>query len=233
MGTFHAFGAAVAILAIWTGTAAVASSETAAQRCARNADNGDVATCILAVRENPNDLQSRRNLARSYSTTANYRAAIRVYREIAAERPSDPQSHFDLAGLFGAIRRYQDAVEPIETVLRLQPENILAHQAAAVIYAQLGRMKDSVAVTHKAAEREDSTSMYEMSLYFQDGIGVKANQEKAFYWAEKAASMNHVAAIQLMTETYLEGLFGQEPDNDRAIEWARRVRELIGAKPVK
>ena len=65
MRVFIAFAAAVTVLAFWPVSSESASDERAAQRCARFAVEGDVESCQLAVRENPGDLQSRRNLARS------------------------------------------------------------------------------------------------------------------------------------------------------------------------
>ncbi len=228
MRAYLASLAIAGLVMIGSPIAASAMAGTAAQRCAGNAENGDVPSCRQAVRDDPGDLASRRNLAHSLALVSDFMAAIQIYRAIAAERPNDPRAHYDLAGLLGAIRLFEDAVAPIEHVLRLQPDNILAHQAAAVIYAQVGRMKDSVAVTLRAAEKGDSTSMYEMSLFYQDGRVVKTDPDKAFHWARQAAEQNHVAAMQFMSEIYLEGLFGQTPNTEKAIEWARRSREISG-----
>ena len=219
----------VIALIAFAGLAAVlwvapAGAQSLAAQCARNAGNGNVEACRQALAEQPGDLTLRRHLAHSLAILANYPAAITVLRGIVAERPNDPQAHYDLAGLLGAIRRYTEAAAPIEAAIRLQPDNILAYQAAAVIYAQIGRMKDSVAITNRAAVLGDTASMYEMSLYYQDGIGVSASTEKAFYWTRRAAERDHVAAMQLMSAIYLEGLLGQPRDQKKAVEWAQRVR---------
>ena len=208
----------VITLITFAGLAAVlwvapATAQSLAAQCARNAGNGDVGVCRRALAEQPGDLSLRRHLAHGLAILANYPAAIEVLRGIVAERPNDPQSQ---------------AAAPIEAAIRLQPDNILAYQAAAVIYAQIGRLKDSVAITSRAAALGDTTSMYEMSLYYQDGIGVPANTEKAFYWTRRAAKRDHVAAMQLMSEIYLEGLLGQPRDQEKAVEWAQRVRAKSG-----
>lgn len=223
----------VITLITFAGLAAVlwvapATAQSLAAQCARNVGNGDVGVCRRALAEQPGDLSLRRHLAHGLAILANYPAAIEVLRGIVAERPNDPQAHYDLAGLLGAIRRYTEAAAPIEAAIRLQPDNVLAYQAAAVIYAQIGRLKDSVAITSRAAALGDTTSMYEMSLYYQDGIGVPANTEKAFYWTRRAAKRDHVAAMQLMSEIYLEGLLGQPRDQEKAVEWAQRVRAKSG-----
>ena len=204
--------------------APAARAESLAAQCARNAGGGDVETCRRALAEQPGDLDLRRLLAHSLTIDSNYPAAIQIYQDIVKERPNDPRAHYDLAGLFGTIRRYEEAVAPIEAAIRLRPDNILAYQAAAVIYAQTGRLKESVAITNRAAELGDTASMYEMSLYLQDGVGVPASDEKAFYWTRRAAEGNHVAAMQLMSEIYLEGLLGQPRDQKKFFEWARRAR---------
>jgi TPR repeat protein len=203
-----------------------AGAQSLAAQCARNAGQGDIRACRQALAEQPGDLALRRHLAHSLTIMADYQAAIGVLRDIAKERPNDPRAHYDLAGLLGAIRRYEEAAAPIETAIRLDPENILAYQAAAVIYAQIGRMKDAVAITNRAAARGDTASMYEMSLYYQDGIGVPANNEKAVYWARQAAEGDHVAAMQRMSAIYLEGILGQKRDPEKAAEWAQRVRAI-------
>lgn len=199
-------------------------AETLAAQCAREAYSGDVVACRRALIEQPGDLEIRRNLAHGLAILADFPAAVRIHRGIVKERPNDPRAHYDLAGLLGAIRRYAEAAAPIEAAIRLQPDNLLAYQAAAIIYAQIGRINDAVTVTNRAAALGDTAAMYEMSLYLQDGIGVPASDEKAFYWASLAAERDHVAAMQLMSEIYLEGLLGQERDLPKALDWARRVR---------
>jgi TPR repeat protein len=203
-----------------------AAAQSLATQCARNAGQGDIRACRQALAQQPGDLALRRHLAHSLAIMADYQAAIGVLRNIATERPNDPRAHFDLAGLLGAIRRYAEAAPPIEAAIRLDPENILAYQAAAVIYAQIGRMKDAVAITNRAAARGDTASMYEMSLYYQDGVGVRVNNEKAFYWARQAAERDHVAAMQRMSAIYLNGLLDQKRAPEKAIEWAQRVRAI-------
>ncbi len=66
-------------------------------------------------------------------------------------------------------------------------------------------------------------SMFDLAGYFERGTGVAADPAQAFLWIRRAAESGHVYAMRLLTDIYLEGLYGQPPDDAKAEEWARRA----------
>lgn len=196
----------------------------AARLCAGNADNGAVAACQEAARQNPGDVAVQRDLAKSFIAIGDFDSAIDVYRAIAAARPDDARAQADLAGALGFVRRYAEAVEPMEAVMRLRPDDVGNYRVAAVVYAQLGRAADAFRATRKAAELGDAIAMFDLSSFYRDGFGVAADAHQALAWAERAADHGHIGALDLMVRIYLEGLMGEAVDEEKAKAWAWKLR---------
>ena len=48
------------------------------------------------------------------------------------------------------------------------------------------------------AEQGDTEAQYTLGYYYEDGIGVKEDKEKSFYWYKKAAEQgNKIAKVKL------------------------------------
>lgn len=202
---------------------AIAASHAAA-RCAAEAENGAVAACEKAARENPGDVKVQRDLARSFIAIGDFDSAVDVYQRIAAARPDDARAHHDLGGTLGFVRRYAEAIEPMEAVMRLKPRDVAAYKAAAVVYTQLGRVGDAVRVTRKAADLGDAIAMFDLSRFYRDGTGVSVDSRQALAWAQRAAEQGHLGALDLMVRVYLEGLMGEAVDEQKAKAWAWKYR---------
>jgi len=213
MGTVRTAVAGCVLLAAATAAfPAVASEEGAAAQSAS------------AVRQ-PAGLEEMRALARELVERADFERSIEVYREIARLTPEDPRSHFELASTLAFLRLYAQAVEPIEAAIRLAPDYLEAYRVAEIIYERLERFDEAVAVTLEAARLGDITAMYQLTYYYDEGIGVPADERKVLEWMERAASNGHVKAMTMMEEIYRDGLLGEPVDADRAARWARRVEQ--------
>ena len=216
-------GVGWAFLACGIATAAWAAS-SAVERCAANARSGDVKSCLDAAEQRPDDLAVRRNLALSLLFIGNYEEAINLYRSIVMARPGDAGAQYDLASALGFIRMYADAVEPIEAAIRLRPDRVEAYRFAAIVYMNLDRKSDAAKATIKSAELGEITSMYDLVQFYRDGVGVDVDPKKALFWARRAADAGHIGAMALMIRDYLEGLYGEAPDEGKAAQWAARER---------
>lgn len=217
---------AVPVMAAAPATAA----PTSAELCARRAKEGDVKVCERAVTENPDDAAVWRNMATAWMEVGDYASAVEAFSEIATRAPDDLRVQYDYAAMLGFVRRYADAVAPIETVLRAQPENIAALRLAAMIYHQIEREPDSFRSTLRAAVLGDRLAMFDMIWHYENGQGVAADRRAAFMWTRRAAEAGHIAAMDAMVEIYLEGGYGEAPDDSKAEAWATRARDAREAE---
>lgn len=212
------------MIATFAMTATAGAAPSAVERCAANARTGDVKACLEAAEQLPDDLAVRRNLALSLLFIGNYEEAINLYRSIVMVRPDDAGAQYDLASALGFIRMYDDAVEPIEAAIRLRPDHVESYRFAAIIYMNLGRKTDAARATIKSAELGEITSMYDLVQFYRDGNGVEVDPKRALFWARRAADAGHIGAMALMIRVYLEGLYGEAPDETKARDWAARER---------
>lgn len=205
--------ALLAALLGWSAAAAAASPPPAAGAAGPSAPLGLAPTRGFALR-----------LLRAGA----YPQAIEVYREIARLTPLDARSQLDLATALGFVQRYEEAVEPVENAMRLRPRWLDAYRAAEIIYQHVNRMSDAFDAVQHAAELGDVAALYGMSVYYQKGWGVAADEDESFRWLERAARAGHVAALRFVVQAYREGTYGREIDPDRAAQWERRLLEAEG-----
>lgn len=151
--------------------------------------------------------------------------SIEVYREIARLTPDDPKSHYDLAGTLSFLRLYEEAVEPIKMAVRLDPDNVRTQEMAALIFLSLRRYEEAFVAMRKTAQSGESTAMFSLVNMYENGLGVTADQDKAVYWAERAAEHGHLGAMVIMEEAFRTGRFGRQIDLRVAEEWAKRLRD--------
>lgn len=177
-----------------------------------------------ATKNEPKGLATMRALALELLRVEDYERSIEVYVEITRHTPNDPKSYYDLAGALSFIKLYEEAVEPIRTAIRLDPDNVRAQEMAALIFLNLKRYEEAFAATLKSAELGEPTAMYSLVNMYEKGLGVKANQEQAAYWAERAAERGHLGAMAIMEEAYRTGRFERQVDPDLADAWAIRLR---------
>lgn len=173
----------------------------------------------------PKGLETMRALALELLKVQDYEGSIEVYREITRHTPGDPKSHYDLAGALSFIKLYDEAVEPIQTSIRLDPGNVRAHEMAALIFLNLKRYEEAFVATLKSAELGEITAMYSLVNMYEQGLGTEADQDKAIYWAQRAAEHGHQGAIAIMEEAYRTGRFAREIDLATADVWAKRLRD--------
>lgn len=211
-------------IATFAMTATAGAASSAVERCAENARSGDIAACREAAVQRPDDLAVKRNLALALLIAGDYEESINLYRSITLIRPDDAGAQYDLASALGFIRMYDDAVEPIEAAIRLRPDHVESYRFAAIVYMNLGRKTDAARATIKSAELGETTSMYDLVQFYREGSGVEVDLKRALFWARRAADAGHIGAMALMTRVYLDGLYGEAPDETKVRDWAARER---------
>lgn len=219
-------------IAVWSFAAAAAfagsafaATEELKALCAKGARNGDIAVCGAAHKAFPDDLKVRKDYARAVYISGRYDAALEIYKDLAAKQPKDAQAQLDYAGMLGSLKRYPEAVAPIEAAMRLDPRNIITFRTAVIIYRNVKQPASAFKAALGGAALGDRLAMYELAWFYFEGEGTEKNETEGVKWMEKAAEAGHVAAMREVAEIYLDGLRGQQPDQDKALKWAREARK--------
>jgi TPR repeat protein len=211
-----AFGAALAIGAY------DARAEDSAL-CARTAKDGNVAACQTAVRADPADLASRKNLALAYLSLNDDEGCFRTHTEIVAMAPDDPDSHYRFAAALMTFGHYGAAVPYARTALRLNPDDLATVQLAATLFEMTRNDDEAFAAFRRGAELGDPLLMVDLASAYTRGLGTVPDPAAAFLWFERAAQKGHVWAMVRVGEMYGKGQ-GVARDAARAAYWAERAR---------
>jgi len=215
-------------LAAAMATALAAATPAAADlgpRCIAEAERGNHRLCEQAVEAAPGDLRIRRAFARALLVGGAENRAVLEYDEVARRAPDDPQAHFDLAAALGALNYYEDAERPLERALALRPDFEDAHRLAVLMHQRLKRWDRALQHSLRLAEGGDTSAMHDVSVAYEFGRGVEANQAAALNWLVRAGEAGHVGALDRLTHIYLEGLLGVASDEKAALAWAAKARE--------
>lgn len=199
-------------------------AETAVERCAKTAKDGEVAPCQQALLENAGDLAIRRHLALAYLASNDALSAYRIYDEIRQQLPDDAKAQFDYAAALATFHDFELAAEPIRAAMRLAPDNLTTLQLAAIIFGQVRHYDEAFAAVRRAAELGETVQMFALARYYEQGIGVTPDPRAARGWYERAAAAGHIGAMMALADLYAEGRLGVTPDLDRAEAWAMRAR---------
>jgi TPR repeat protein len=204
---------------------AAAAEDDAAAQCIREANDGNIAACERATAAHPEDAALRRKLALSMIVAGAAERAIDVYREATRLAPDDAEAQYDLAVALGTLNRFPEAVAPIERALALKPDEPRYEKLADIVYGRIGAHDKLFRITLREAQQGDRIAMYEVALLYAEGTGVAADEAQALDWMKRAALRDHVGAMDLLVEVYLEGKLGQRIDPAEAELWARKARE--------
>ena len=204
--------------------AAPAFADDDAEQCVREANDGNIGACQRAVAAHPDDIALRRKLALSLIVAGAVEPALEAYRDAARRAPDDAEAQYDLAAALGTANRFAGAVAPIERALALVPDEPRYQRLADIVYAHVGAQDKRFRVTLMEAERGDRIAMYEIGLFYADGMGVTRDDAKALDWLMRAAARDHVGAMDRLAEVYAEGKLGQKVDAVEAESWAAKAQ---------
>ena len=97
----------------------------------------------------------------------------------------------------------------------------------------MARYVESVPQIHKAAGLCTSVAMFDMVRYYTEGLGVEKSVAESFRWMKQATENGHLLAMREMIEIFLEGCYGQTPDDASSgaagIFVPKSSQKLIGA----
>jgi len=171
-----------------------------------------------------------------------------IFDEEASTRPwsaeakqvtaDDEQVQTGLRAYFEAYRLKDDsALIPFARLTRQTPEHqplaakLLREKkspSGAELYTLgnvllwLDEKKESAQVQLRAAELGSIDAKFELSLYFEQGLGVPVDLEKAQHWLDLAAEAGHSRAIHNVGAAYAGGRRG-EPDLAKAAQFYERA----------
>lgn len=214
---------ALVAAALLLGGACPAWSLSPAERCAA-APLGNVDACRAALADNPKDIEVLRGLARAQIEVGSFEDAVETYQRVVHLTPNDAKAREDLAGTLGFIRQYERAAREMERVLDLRPGRAEDFRTLAIMYVFLNNPGQAAAMNRRAAEMGDAIAMFDLRQFYRDGFGVSKDLNAAVAWTERAARAGHLGAMALLTDIYLEGLYGQAADEAKAVQWAERLR---------
>ena len=84
----------------------------------------------------------------------------------------------------------------------------------------------AAAISHtRAAEAGNADAMFELSVLYARGLGVRANADLSEAWLQRAAAANHPRALYNVGAAYASGAKGQ-PDYERAASYYERATYL-------
>jgi tetratricopeptide (TPR) repeat protein len=118
-----------------------------------------------ALKQNPNDLNSRRLLARIYTHLIGdsqtnqidpdmVKKAIEQYQKITETDPKDVDSWIMLGRLQKALQNSTEAIAAYKKALAMDPENEDAMTGLATVYADLGDNKAAAEMLQKVADKD-------------------------------------------------------------------------------
>ena len=116
-----------------------------------------------ALKQNPNDLNARRVLARIYTRLIGDRQdrldenmvkkAIEQYQKITEQAPKDTDSWLMLGRLDAAMHNSVEAEKAYKKAIELDPDNEDALTGLAMVYSSLGNAKDAADLLRRASEK--------------------------------------------------------------------------------
>lgn len=120
------------------------------------------------LKQNPNDVNDRRILARIYSRLIGepqqsridetmLKKAIEQYQKITELDPKDVDSWLMLGRLQKISQNTPDAKKAFESAMKIDPENQDAMTGLAMVYADVGDTKAATDLLQKVAEKDPST----------------------------------------------------------------------------
>jgi len=82
----------------------------------------------------------------------------------------------------------------------------------------------------RAAEGGDALSQYDLGFMLVLGEGTEKDVAKGLWWMEQAVANGWEYAALLLSDVYGKGLFGVEPDSDKAAYWNEQAGEFKDKK---
>jgi tetratricopeptide (TPR) repeat protein len=96
-----------------------------------------------AIRVNPNDAMSWRQLGGILTAKGDFKAAEQHYKKALALQPKDSEAKTGLAIVFISTNQANEAISLLESAVKDDPTNIVAHFRLNVLYRRAGRTAEA------------------------------------------------------------------------------------------
>ncbi|MBQ4802654.1 sel1 repeat family protein [Aquimarina sp. MMG015] len=93
-------------------------------------------------------------------------------------------------------------------------------------YAYTENLKSSLNAHYESAKKGNANAMFELCVYFAQGIGVKEDIKKSLDWCVKAAEKENIRAIYNLATYYAAGYEHISKNTDKAIEYYTKAANL-------
>lgn len=141
-----------------------------------------------------------------------------VHYQKAAELEPATWTYEALGHTLRRLKRYDESIEAYKAVLAIDPEDSGAINGWGV---SLELQKKYVEAAEKYAEGaalDNSWSLNNLGLFYRDGLGVKKDLDKAFYYIAKSAESGNRTGMSHLAGLYKKGT-GVERNLAKAEEW--------------
>ncbi|WP_103068996.1 tetratricopeptide repeat protein [Aquimarina sediminis] len=93
-------------------------------------------------------------------------------------------------------------------------------------YAYTENLEASFLAHHASATKGNSDAMFELCVYYTQGIGVEEDAQKALQWCIKAAENNNLRALYNLGTYYATGYENIPKDSEKAISYYTKAANL-------
>jgi len=184
------------------------------------------------LKQNPNDLNARRLLARIYTRLIGdsqahkidenmVKKAIEQYEKITERDPKDVESWLMLGRLEKVLQNSTEAVKDYKKALELDPENEDAMTGLATVYADLGDNKAAAELLRKVADKDPNprslTSLAGVYEQLKDYSLAAEMLRRALDQQPGNADLKHALAEDLLLSEQLDDalkLYQESADED-------------------
>lgn len=175
-----------------------------------------------AVELDPNHLEARLHLGRTYYEQSRHDLALQQFRAIAKRDPNYPWIHYHLSVLLGDMGAVQDAIQALETEVEQYPDHWYARLELGELVEKTGRLQSALRHLLQAEkERPANPDLHYALAKVYRGLG---ETEKAIASARECIELDSgfIDAYYLVGQLYRES--GQPERSRTAIERFERLR---------
>jgi TPR repeat protein len=185
--------------------------------------------CRMALKLQPHNVQTHIELSIILMAKQDWPGAATVLMETLQLDPKSTQAHYNLGSVQYALGNLPAAIQSYRRALDLQPTFLDARYRLALILKLANRHQESAQFMEEAAVGGIPQAQYFTGNAYRSGQGVKKNQALAIHWWAKAAELEHLRAIDALSQLRRHALSPSQTESRRkeALEAFSQYRELL------
>lgn len=180
-----------------------------------------------AVDLNPDHLEARVRLARTYTDQNRYKESLDQFKAVAAKDPRYPDIHSHLAVLYMKMGRVIQAIQELQTEVDFYPDNAMARLDLGDLLLQLAQPK--LALEHLLEAEKKSPRTPDLHYAIARAFHAMGQPKKALASARKCVELspNSPAPRYLLAQLYRQS--GQSDLAHLELSSAERLRNQLAA----